>query len=135
MTPVQKPHSTLIGVVREALEYYVPSAGRRYHEAQEALTRLEEQLESANATIEILQDKEALSDIIASQTEEHERLFEQKETQTRALRAIAFNALSFHKGEDGKERALAVIAKWASDPDSVPEGIGADSFPASEPKP
>ena len=41
-----------------------------------------------------------------------------------ALEAIAFNAESWHAGEDGCRRALAVIAQWARNPEVIPEGIG-----------
>jgi hypothetical protein len=60
-----------------------------------------------------------------------------------ALKAVTFNAESWHAGEDGCRRALAVIAQWASDPSSVPEGVDAttlkaaldtDEAPASSPK-
>ncbi len=44
------------------------------------LADVKEQLQSALATIEVLQDKEALSDILASQTEELDGLKEQVET-------------------------------------------------------
>jgi hypothetical protein len=40
-----------------------------------------------------------------------------------ALGAIARNADAFHKGEEGKTRALQVIAQWAHDPASIPEGV------------
>lgn len=51
-------------------------------------------------------------------------LVEQKETLERALKTIAFNARSFHKGDDGKARALDVIAGWAENPNLAPEGVG-----------
>jgi len=57
-------------------------------------------------------------------------LFEQNETADRALRAIHFNAMSWHAGEDGCRRALNVIGAWALHPESVPEGVGESSFPA-----
>ena len=45
----------------------------------------------------------------------------------RALRAIAANAEAHHAGEDGKARALAVIAGWARQPSTVPPGTGIEN--------
>lgn len=85
---------------------------------------LKEQLEAARETIEVLQDENALADLVASTQE-------QLETLERMRGAILFNATSFHKGEEGKDRALSVIAAWADSPDMIPEGIGQGSNPAS----
>jgi hypothetical protein len=41
----------------------------------------------------------------------------------RALEAIEQNALSWHCDDEAKGRALGVIAQWARDPSSIPEGI------------
>lgn len=57
---------------------------------------------------------------------EYDRLVEQKEAADRALRAIHFNASSWHAGESGYRRALNVIQAWAAHPESIPEGIGGE---------
>ena len=75
-------------------------------------------------------DADQLGEQADLQGAENQRLLEQLEALERALRAIAFNAESFHKGEDGKERALKVILAWATDPKLVPEGVG---YPAKIP--
>lgn len=54
----------------EALGRQHESRGHRLNQVTAERDALQEQLESALATIEVLEDKEALSDIIASQTEE-----------------------------------------------------------------
>ncbi len=40
-----------------------------------------------------------------------------------ALTCIARNAESWHSDEDGKARALIVIARWARDPTSIPDSV------------
>lgn len=52
------------------------------------------------------------------------RLVEQHAVQARALRAIHFNASSWHGDDAAKGRALNVISAWALHPESVPKGIG-----------
>lgn len=66
--------------------------------------------------------------------DEIKRLEEQLEAADRALRAIHFNASSWHAGEDGCRRALNVIQAWAAHPESVPEGVGEVSTPAMSPR-